>query len=116
MNATQNIEQLLPLRPAVFGILMVLRAEPLHGYGIMKRANRHVGHQALLGPGTLYRTLKELRDAGFLQHTAAPAPGADARRQYYGLTAAGNELVAAEEARLRALLTADADASLAAER
>jgi DNA-binding PadR family transcriptional regulator len=69
----------LPLRPVVFGILTVLRQAPLHGYGIMLQANEHVGHRALLGPGTLYRTLKELRAEGMI----APADGpgdADARR------------------------------------
>ena len=42
----------LPLRPVIFGILSVLRAGPLHGYGIMQQANEHVGERALLGPST----------------------------------------------------------------
>lgn len=93
----------LPLRPVVFAILLVLRGRSLHGYGIMKAANAHVGHQALLGPGTLYRTLKEMRERGLIEH-AAPAPGADARRRNYRLTDFGERVVAAEAERLAGLL------------
>lgn len=94
---------LLPLRPVVFGILTVLRQAPLHGYGIMQRANDHVGHRALLGPGTLYRTLKELRSARMIEHAEAPA-GTDARRQYYQLTRFGDEVAVAEARRLGRLI------------
>ena len=47
---TSDPDDLLPLRPAVFSILMVLREGPLHGYGIMQRANEHVGRQAACRP------------------------------------------------------------------
>ena len=98
---------LLPLRPVVFGILTVLRHSPLHGYGIMQRANDHVGHRALLGPGTLYRTLRELRAAGMIEPAAAPA-GTDARRQYYRLTPFGEDVASAEARRLGRLIDAAA--------
>ncbi len=94
---------LLPLRPVVFGILSVLRQAPLHGYGIMQQANDHVGHRALLGPGTLYRTLKELRAGGMIEHAAAPG-GTDARRQYYQLTRFGGDVAVAEAQRLGRLI------------
>lgn len=96
-------DELLPLRPTVFGILTVLCDGPLHGYGIMKRANEHLGRQALLGPGTLYRTLKEMRELGLLDH-AEPMPGEDARRQYYRLSSLGDEVVRAEADRLAELI------------
>jgi len=102
-----NPSDLLPLRPVVFGILTVLRQSPLHGYGIMQRANDHVGHRALLGPGTLYRTLKELRANGLIEHAVAPG-GTDARRQYYRLTRFGADVTVAEALRLGRLIdTAD---------
>jgi DNA-binding PadR family transcriptional regulator len=97
----------LPLRPVVFGILTVLRQTPLHGYGIMKRANEHVGHRAILGPGTLYRTLKELRADGLI----APAEGpddTDARRRYYELTHLGEAVAEAETTRLGRLIKSGA--------
>lgn len=107
---TTSPADLLPLRPVVLGILSVLRDAPLHGYGIMKRANEHVGQRALLGPGTLYRTLKELRDEGLLEHAATPA-GADARRQYYRLSELGTAVLEAETTRLRELMDAAEDMS-----
>ena len=101
---TTSPSDLLPLRPVVFSILVVLREAPLHGYGIMLRANEHVGQQAILGPGTLYRTLKELRARGLIEHTSAVDEGEDARRQYYRLTLAGNEVATAEARRLADLV------------
>jgi DNA-binding PadR family transcriptional regulator len=103
MMTSKKPADVLPLRPVVFGILTVLRQAPLHGYGIMQRANDHVGHRALLGPGTLYRTLKELRGGGMIEHTDAPG-GTDARRQYYQLTPFGDEVAVAEAQRLGRLI------------
>ncbi|HJO04956.1 MAG TPA: PadR family transcriptional regulator [Acidobacteriota bacterium] len=102
-RTTSEPEANLPLRPVVFSILVVLREAPLHGYGIMQQANEHVGQQAILGPGTLYRTLKELRAQGLIEHTDVD-DGEDARRQYYRLTPAGNEVAAAEARRLADLV------------
>ena len=102
--STSHPDDLLPLRPVVFSILMVLRGSPLHGYGVMQRANDHVGQRALLGPGTLYRTLKELRD-DLLIETAEPPADTDARRQYYRLTSFGEAVVDAESRRLANLLS-----------
>jgi DNA-binding PadR family transcriptional regulator len=107
---TTNPSDLLPLRPVVFGILTVLRRSPLHGYGIMQLANDHVGHRALLGPGTLYRTLKELRAGGMIEHAATPG-GTDARRQYYRLTQFGADVAVAEAQRLGRLIDTGALAS-----
>jgi DNA-binding PadR family transcriptional regulator len=99
----EDPQQMLPLRPVVFGILAVLRQEPLHGYGIMQRANEHVGHRAVLGPGTLYRTLKELRADGMIAPSDAP-DDTDGRRQYYRLTPFGDAVVTAETVRLAGLI------------
>lgn len=93
----------IPLRPAVFAILMVLAGGPRHGYAIMKRANEHLGG-ALLGPGTLYRTLKELREEGLIEVAAAPREEADARRQYHRLTERGRAVARLETERLAGLL------------
>lgn len=101
--SSPNPDEHLPLRPVVFGILSVLRAAPLHGYGIMQQANEHVGERALLGPGTLYRTLKELRSDDLIGPVDGPGD-ADARRQYYALTDLGESVVEAETRRLGRLM------------
>jgi len=53
----------------------------------------------VLGPGTLYRTLKELRDDGLIDYAKAPAD-ADSRRRYYTITAEGRKAARAEAARM----------------
>ena len=105
-----TLEQ-LPLRPVVFAILLVLRAGPLHGYGVMQRVNKHLGKRALLGAGTLYRTLKEMREATLIEPAPTPparanAPDSDKRRHYYRLSDQGDRLVAAEARRLGLLMRA----------
>lgn len=104
--AARDPDDFLPLRPVVFAIFLVLRAAPLHGYGIMQRVNQRLGRNALLGPGTLYRTLKELRDEGLIRRAEAPddEEEPDARRHYYGLTDLGESVVGAEARRVAALL------------
>lgn len=99
-------ESLLPLRPLVFAILLVLKSGDLHGYGIMKWINENAGLHSILGPGTLYRTLKEMRDQGLVSRTDPPAgeAGEDERRSYYTLTPFGREVVVGEAERVARLM------------
>jgi len=78
-------EELLPLHPVQLSILLVLRSGAVHGYGIMKRVNDGFGRRELVGPGTLYRTLKEMRDADLIEPGEPPVheEDVDGRRQYY---------------------------------
>ena len=99
-----DIDDLLPLRPVVFTLLALLSGGPNHGYALMREANRHLGRRALLGPGTLYRVLKELRDERLIEETEAPA-GVDQRRRYVQLTPHGRAVAEAEARRLADLLT-----------
>ncbi len=93
-----------PLRPVVFEILLILNGGDQHGYGIMMQVNERMNRRAILGPGTLYRTLKELRESGWLEHADAPS-GEDARRQYYRLTQVGKRAAAAEARRMAELVS-----------
>ncbi|MGD8331406.1 MAG: helix-turn-helix transcriptional regulator [Acidobacteriota bacterium] len=99
--------QLLPLRPLIFAILLVLKKSDLHGYGIMKWVNENAGLGGMLGPGTLYRTLKEMRDLDLVAHTEPPETitEVDERRSYYTLTPFGRHIVAAEAERIRRMMT-----------
>ncbi len=97
-------EAVLPLRPVIFAILIVLRGGDLHGYAIMKRVNERIGRRAILGPGTLYRTLKEMRELGLLKTAPRGKRAGDERRTYYRLTAFGRQVVDAEAERLAGLM------------
>lgn len=99
-----RIDGSLPLRPTALAVLAALAPGPLTGIEILDEA-AHSG-RSILGPGTLYRTLRELRAAGWIERVAPPAdvgPG-DERMQHHALTAAGRRILVAEAERLRETL------------
>jgi DNA-binding PadR family transcriptional regulator len=88
----------------VFAILLALAEGPRHGYGLMQVLQDDPTEAWLLGPATLYRTLKEMQDQGLI----TSADGADEEsggppRRYYRLTALGRRAGAGEAARMTAL-------------
>jgi DNA-binding PadR family transcriptional regulator len=87
----------LPLTPIAFEVLLALADEDLHGYAILQAVERRAGGVLPLRTGTLYRALAALLEAG---HIVERAPGRDARRRVYHLTAAGREVLRAEAERL----------------
>jgi DNA-binding PadR family transcriptional regulator len=99
-------EDLIPLRPVIFEILLILNECPLHGYGIMKEVASRTGGRTIVGPGTLYRTLKEMLHQGLVAPTRLrhAADQDDDRRRYYRITKYGQNVAAAEAARMAALV------------
>ena len=79
----------IPLGPADLHILLALGRGPLHGLGIAQEVARVTEDAVLLGPATLYRTLKEMTEAGLVEVVAPPQPDSDPRRKHYGLTDRG---------------------------
>ena len=105
---TSNPEELLPLTPAVFHILLALADEDRHGYGIMQEVLKTTDGQLRMGPGTLYGTIKRMLAAGFIIETdERPDPQLDdERRRYYRLTGFGRRVAHAEANRLAQLVSA----------
>jgi DNA-binding PadR family transcriptional regulator len=105
-SAKTDPNDVLPLTPAVFHILLALADGERHGYAIMKEVKQSTGDQIKMGPGTLYGTIKRLLKAGLVQETdERPDPGLDdERRRYYRLTGLGNRVLRAEAERLAALV------------
>lgn len=95
----------LPLRPVAFAVLLSLSEGRLPGYAILKNANRRLGHRAIPGPGTLYRTLKELRESGLIAHAPIQA-GEDQRKQYFKLTELGRRVAESEAKRMERIVEA----------
>jgi DNA-binding PadR family transcriptional regulator len=93
-----------PLRPAVYHILLVLSAEDRHGLGIADEIERISDGALQLGPGTLYRSLAELTEAGLIAPARTRERDADPRRKHYGITAGGRALLERETVRLSRLL------------
>lgn len=89
----------LPLRPAVFHILLALSEEKRHGLGIADEVEAATNGAVRLGPGTLYRSLKEMTRAGLVEETPAPQEDDDPRRKFYRITEAGHGLLQVEASR-----------------
>ena len=92
--------------PAEFQILLALADDERHGYGIMAEVKQRTGGSVVLGPGTLYGTIKRLLKRELVEAAAEredPSLGEE-RRKYYRLTELGRELAVAEAARLAQLV------------
>jgi DNA-binding PadR family transcriptional regulator len=108
MSSTPSPEDLLPLTPPVFHILLALAEEERHGYGIMQDVARQTNDALQLGPGTLYGCLKRMLAAGMVEESdVRPDPTLDdERRRYYRMTPLGQRVVRAEAQRLAHAVTA----------
>jgi len=95
-------EELLPLTPPVFHILVALSDQERHGYGIMQDVAAQTNNALELGPGTLYGCLKRMLAAGLVEESdERPDPDMDdQRRRYYRITSPGRRAVRAEAERL----------------
>ena len=99
-------EGYLPLTPAVLDIMVALGQEEMHGYAIMREVRRRTEGQRHLAPGTLYRSLKQMEERGWVvEAEERPDPGLDdERRRYYRLTDLGRRVALAELERLEGLV------------
>src|SRR4051794_3663543 len=107
MEKPPPTQELLPLTPPVFHILLALADEERHGYGIMQDVVRQTGGALQLGPGTLYGCLKRMLAAGLVEEAEErPDPALDDdRRRYYRTTASGKRAVRAEAQRMAGAVT-----------
>ncbi len=97
-----DVDQFLPLTPVAFEILLAVAEEERHGYAIMQDIEDATDGAMRLNPGTLYRAIGRLVEAGLLEELdAREAPDLDdARRRYYAPTALGKRVAEAEARRL----------------
>ena len=100
------------MRTPVFHILLALAREDLHGLGIAQSIDSTTDGSVQLGPGTLYRSLKEMLRDGLITEVPAPRPGDDPRRRYYSITAQGQDAVRAEASRLERVVQVARDADV----
>jgi DNA-binding PadR family transcriptional regulator len=101
-----DLAKVLPLTPAVFHILLALANGERHGYGIMQEIAIATQGQMRIGPGTLYRSIKQMLAAGMLEESdERPDPALDdERRRYYRMTGFGQRVAQAEARRLARLV------------
>ena len=87
------------MREPTFYVLTALMQEPLHGYGIMKRAAELSGGRVRLATGTLYTALDRLTAEGYVELVSEESVGGRVRRTY-GLTESGSASLRAEAVRM----------------
>jgi DNA-binding PadR family transcriptional regulator len=104
--AGRDPEELLPLTPAVFHILLALADGERHGYGVIKEVDARTEGKVRLGPGTLYGSIKRMLAEGMIEESGErPDPELDdERRRYYRLTKFGRRVAVAEAERLSRLV------------
>ncbi len=102
----ENPEDLIPLTPRVFHILLALVDVEQHGYRIMKEVEERSEGKVRIGPGTLYEAIQRLVKNGLIEESSdrPDAKMDDQRRRYYRLTQLGRGVLAAESDRLAALV------------
>ena len=94
------------LSAAQFSILLALAEGEMHGYAIMRDSAERGG--ARLGAATLYRSIKQLLDAGLISEAGERVDATqrgDERRRYYRMTDVGRRAAQAEAGRLAQLVT-----------
>jgi DNA-binding PadR family transcriptional regulator len=98
-------EELLPLTPAAFHVLLALADGERHGYAIMQEIAAHTDGKFKMGPGTLYGTIKRLLEAALIEESdERPDPHLDdERRRYYRLSGVGERVLRAEAQRYAAM-------------
>jgi DNA-binding PadR family transcriptional regulator len=82
---------------AVLHILLSLAEEDRHGLGIAADVKSFTGGRVLLGPGTLYGTIKRLLDDELIEDLGQPsAEDDDPRRRYYRISPRGRRALEIE--------------------
>ena len=91
------------LTSAMFHILLSLAEGERHGYAIMQEVEQRTGGAVELGPGTLYRSIKQLFSRELIAEVESkPANGK--QRRSYRLTPAGRRIAKMEAERLQNLV------------
>ena len=99
------VDDMLPLSPAVFHILLSLGEGERHGYALKREIAKRTNGKLKLGPGVLYGSINKMLDLGLIAESdERPDPHLDdGRRRYYRITSFGRQVVRAEAARMREL-------------
>lgn len=92
------------MRRTWFFILLSLAAQDRHGSGVMRDVLELTDGELKLWPVTLYGSLDELCEQGWIRALDAPPASANddsARKRWFRITASGKRALSAEVNRLR---------------
>lgn len=94
------------LAPSELQILLALADGPMNGAAIKSEVERRTSGDVMLGPGTLYTSIKRMLDDALI---GEQGPGATQRERVYRITPRGRAAAVAEARRLERIV-ADARA------
>ncbi len=93
------------MREPTYYVMTALLDGPLHGYGIIKRAEELSSGRIRLAAGTLYGALDRLAEQGEIE-VDREEEVSGRRRRYYRLTSQGESSLASEVSRMKAAIGA----------
>jgi len=103
--ASERAADRAPMKRAWFHILLALADEARHGFAIRDNVDERTAGAVTLYPATLYGSIRDLAELGYIEPLEGDEdPDDDRRRQYYRLTRAGRDALSDEVARLQAML------------
>ena len=104
-SPNERPDDLLPLPPATFHILLALVEEERHGYAIILDVEARTEGKLRMSAGTLYRSIARMVEQGLIAETVRRrAVEDDERRRYYRITTFGTSVARAEMHRLTQLV------------
>lgn len=102
---SERAREALPIRAPAFHVLLALAGGAQTAYRIRQIAQEQSEDTVRLWPATLYRTLGQLVDDGWIRETDdVDVPDDAVDRRFYTLTALGEAVLAAETDRLASLV------------
>jgi DNA-binding PadR family transcriptional regulator len=106
MHSPPAVQRFLPLPPSEFQILLALADGERHGYAIRAEVADRTGGEVVLGPGTLYGSIKRMLERRLIEESGRRPARAldDGRRRYYRITALGRGVAVAEAHRMAELV------------
>jgi DNA-binding PadR family transcriptional regulator len=94
MSEEYRVEKYLPLSESTYYIMLML-ADPRHGYAVMQEVEAMTGGVVVIGPGTLYGAFSALEKEDLIEMVRK-----EARRKFYGLTEKGKAVLRRQIERL----------------
>ncbi len=92
------------MKPRHYHILLALADEDRHGLAVAREVERLSGGELHLWPATLYGSIDELVDRGWIEELDQPPAEESERKRFYRLTRAGQLALVAETDRLAGLV------------
>src|SRR3954469_25316176 len=105
-RGNESVDDLLPLPPATFHILLAVLNGELHGYAIIQDVEARTEGSLRLSAGTLYRSVARMVEQGLIAEVTPRrrTMSDDERRRYYRITPFGTAVARAEMRRLSQLV------------